>query len=123
MTGGFPVLFSVCFSFSFSKFDSILKYLSFLFRDAQDAIKGRDGYEIQGHRIRVELPQSKSFPSSGGSGGGYRGSSGGGRGGGFSGRGRGGGGTPLCFFLFLLFHSVILVKTQLISAFYYTNIS
>jgi len=60
-------------------------------RDAQDAIKGRDGYEISGHRIRVELPQSKSFPSSGGSGG-FRG--GGGSRGGFSGRGRGRGGGP-----------------------------
>lgn len=60
-------------------------------RDAQDAIKGRDGYEIQGQRIRVDFPQSKSGGSGGGSFGGYRG---GGRGGGFSGRGRGRGGGP-----------------------------
>jgi len=61
-------------------------------RDAQDAIKGRDGYEINGHRIRVELPQSKSYQQSSGGSGGYRG--GGGRGGFSGGRGRGRGGGP-----------------------------
>jgi len=60
-------------------------------RDAQDAIKGRDGYEISGHRIRVELPQSKSYQASSGGSGGYRG---GGRGGFSGGRGRGRGGGP-----------------------------
>jgi len=59
-------------------------------RDAQDAIRGRDGYEISGHKIRVEIPQSKDRAAGnyrGSGGGGYR--DGGSRGG-FSGRGRGG---------------------------------
>lgn len=60
------------------------------YRDAEDAVKGRDGYDISGNRIRVELHQSKGrFPapssSSGGGGGG-----GGGGGASFGGRGRGG---------------------------------
>ena len=56
-----------------------------LIRDAEDAIRGRDGYEISGSKIRVEMPQPKDR-SSGfrGGGGGFR--DGGSRGG-FSGRG------------------------------------
>lgn len=55
----------------------------FPFRDAQDAIRGRDGYDLDGKQLRVELPRS-----AGGGGGG--GGSGGG-GGGFRGRDREGG--------------------------------
>lgn len=63
-------------------------------RDAQDAIRGRDGHEISGNRIRVELPQSKDRQYTAASGGGgYRGGGGGTRGQ-FSGRGRGRGGGP-----------------------------
>lgn len=65
-------------------------------RDAQDAIRGRDGYDVSGSKIRVEIPQSKDR-----SGGSYRGGGGGfsdrdrGPRGGFSGRGgRGRGGGP-----------------------------
>ena len=47
------------------------------FRDAEDAVRGRDGYEFDGQRIRVEFPR------------GGRGRSGGFGGGGGGGRGRG----------------------------------
>lgn len=56
----------------------------FLYRDAEDAVRGKDGYEFEGHRIRVEFPRGKS----GGGGGGDRGGGGGGRGN-FQSRGRG----------------------------------
>jgi len=67
-------------------------------RDAEDAIHGRDGYDFDGQRIRVQFPRSseggrsnsdrdRSSSYRGGGGGGY---SGRGRGGG-RGRGRGGG--------------------------------
>ncbi|XP_057294745.1 serine/arginine-rich splicing factor 1A-like [Hydractinia symbiolongicarpus] len=53
-------------------------------RDAEDAIRYRDGYDFEGSRLRVEYPQGKKDFGSGGS---FRG--------GFSrGRGRGRGGGP-----------------------------
>ena len=58
------------------------------FRDAEDAVRGRDGYEIGRSRIRVEFPkQERDFRSGGGFWGGR------GRGG-FGGRGRGRGAGP-----------------------------
>lgn len=58
----------------------------FYFRDAEDAIRGKDGYMFDGCRLRVEYPRgSRQY---GGGGGGGR-SGGGGRGGGY---GRSGGG-------------------------------
>ena len=59
-----------------------------LYRDAEDAVRGRDGYEVDGQRIRVEFPR-------GGRGGGRSGGGGfggGGGGGGYGGGGGGGGG-------------------------------
>jgi len=53
-------------------------------RDAEDAVKGKDGYEYDGYRIRVEFPRGRSGGGGGGGGGG--GSSGRG---GYSSRGRG----------------------------------
>ncbi len=61
--------------------------MSFLFRDAKDAVHGRDGYDFDGYRIRVEFPRgsSKRDGGSGGGGGGF-----GGGGGSYTrGRGRG----------------------------------
>jgi len=57
----------------------------FCFRDAEDAVKGRDGYDFDGYRIRVEFPRlsSKGGGHSQRGGRGY----GGGRGGGGGGRG------------------------------------
>lgn len=65
-----------------------------LCRDAEDAIKGRDGYDLDGSRIRVEFPRSyrdrdegsRGFRGGGGGGGGFSRSGGdrGGGGGGFS---------------------------------------
>lgn len=52
-------------------------------RDADDAVYGRDGYDYDGYKLRVEFPK--------GAGGGFRGRSGGGGGGGGGGRSRGGG--------------------------------
>lgn len=49
-------------------------------RDAEDAVKGKDGYEFDGYRIRVEFPRGRGGGSGGGGGSGR---------GGFSGRGRG----------------------------------
>lgn len=44
------------------------------FRDAEDAVRGRDGYLFDGYRIRVEFPRSSSKGESrGGGGGGNRG--------------------------------------------------
>ena len=54
-------------------------------RDANDAIKGRNGYVLDGVRIRVEFPHSSNRGGRGGYSGGR------GRGGGFD-RGHGGGG-------------------------------
>lgn len=60
-------------------------------RDADDAIKGRDGYDFDGYRIKVEFPRGSSrgtrnsYGGGGGRGGGDR--YGGPRGGGFAGRG------------------------------------
>ncbi|PQP93076.1 serine/arginine-rich splicing factor SR34A [Prunus yedoensis var. nudiflora] len=52
-------------------------------RDAEDAIRGRDGYNFDGCRLRVELAHGGRGPSSSDRRGGYdRGSSGGGSGGG-----------------------------------------
>ena len=54
-----------------------------LYRDAEDAVKGRDGYEFDGQRIRVEFPRGgRGGRSGGGFGGGYGGGGGGGGGGG-----------------------------------------
>lgn len=44
-----------------------------ILRDAQDAIRGRDGYDLDGKQLRVESPRAAG-------GGGYRGSRGGNRG-------------------------------------------
>jgi len=64
----------------------------FCLRDAEDAVKGRDGYDFDGYRIRVEFPRlsSKGGGHSQQRGGrGYGGGRGGGGGGGFRGdRGR-----------------------------------
>ena len=72
-------------------------------RDAEDAIRGKDGYMFDGCRLRVEYPRSakgyngggggygdRDRGGGGGGGGSYRGG-GGGRGG-YRDRGRGGGG-------------------------------
>jgi len=57
-------------------------------RDAEDSVRGRDGYVFDGYRIRVEFPRSSSRGSRGGDGGG--GGGGGGYGGGRKFRSRGG---------------------------------
>ncbi|KAB5527436.1 hypothetical protein DKX38_021283 [Salix brachista] len=56
-------------------------------RDAEDAIRGRDGYDFDGHRLRVELAHGGRGQSSSDRHSSY---SGGGGGGGGGGRGRGG---------------------------------
>ena len=71
-------------------------------RDAEDAVRGRDGYEIGGGRLRVEISHGGRQSGGGGGGGGWGGGGGGGndgeRGrpddpyGGKGGGGRGGGG-------------------------------
>ncbi|XP_059930384.1 serine/arginine-rich splicing factor 1A [Gadus macrocephalus] len=63
-------------------------------RDADDAVYGRDGYDYDGYRLRVEFPRSGrgSGRGGGGGGGGFGGGDGGGRGGGGGGGDRGGGG-------------------------------
>ena len=58
----------------------------FAFRDADDAVAARDGYNYDGYHLRVE------FPRGGGPGGPPRGGGYGGGGGGFRGGMRGGGG-------------------------------
>lgn len=40
------------------------------FRDAEDAVRGRDGYLFDGYRIRVEFPRSSSKGENRGGGGG-----------------------------------------------------
>lgn len=52
-------------------------------RDAQDAVRGRDGYDFAGNRLRVEISRGSqdSFGGSGGGGGGGGGHGGGGYGG------------------------------------------
>ena len=60
-----------------------------MFRDAEDAVRGRDGYPFDGYNIRVEFPRSSSRGRGGGRMGGYGGGYGGGR---FGGGGGGGGG-------------------------------
>lgn len=59
-----------------------MKFRHVLFRDADDAVHARDGYDYDGYRLRVEFPR-------GGGHGGFRG----GRGGGGD-RGRGSRGPP-----------------------------
>lgn len=54
-----------------------------IFRDADDAVHARDGYDYDGYRLRVEFPRG-----GGGGGGGFRGGRGGGE------RGRGSRGPP-----------------------------
>ncbi|CAL8346337.1 unnamed protein product [Arctogadus glacialis] len=65
-------------------------------RDADDAVYGRDGYDYDGYRLRVEFPRSGrgSGRGGGGGGGGFGGGGdgGGGRGGGGAGAGAGAGG-------------------------------
>merc|ERR1712168_461463 len=66
-------------------------------RDAEDAIRARDGYEIDGMRIRCEVPQkegSRRDYFSGGGGGGCGGGGYGGYSGGGGRGGRGGAGPP-----------------------------
>ena len=63
-------------------------YIYRVFRDAEDAVRGRDGYPFDGYNIRVEFPRS----SSRGRGGRMGGYGGGGYGGGRFGGGGGGGG-------------------------------
>ena len=63
-------------------------FILLLYRDAEDAVRGRDGYEFRGQRIRVEFPRGGRGGRSGGGGGG----GGGGGFGGGSGYGGGGGG-------------------------------
>ncbi|KAJ7997525.1 hypothetical protein DPEC_G00229920 [Dallia pectoralis] len=58
-------------------------------RDADDAVHGRDGYDYDGYRLRVEFPRSGRGGGRGGGGGG-----GGGRGGGDGGAPRGRYGPP-----------------------------
>ena len=73
-----------------------LLFLSSSCRDAEDAVRGRDGYTFDGFKLRVEFPRGSSRGKKdyrdggggGGGGGGYRGR--GGYGGGYGG-GRGGG--------------------------------
>ncbi|TXG48525.1 hypothetical protein EZV62_024400 [Acer yangbiense] len=60
-------------------------------RDAEDAIRGRDGYNFDGCRLRVELAHGGRGPSSSDRRSGYSGSGGGGGGGGGGSRGGGGG--------------------------------
>ncbi|KAJ6760425.1 SERINE/ARGININE-RICH SPLICING FACTOR SR34A [Salix purpurea] len=55
-------------------------------RDAEDAIRGRDGYNFDGCRLRVELAHGGRGPSSNDHRGGYGGGGGGGGGGGSGGR-------------------------------------
>ena len=68
-----------------------------VFRDAEDAIRARDGYNYDGYTLRVEAPRGSSLGGGGGGGGGgydrYE-SRGGGGGGGRGGRGGGGRGGP-----------------------------
>ena len=65
---------------------NVLLYL----RDADDAVKGRDGYNFDGYRIKVEFPRGSSKGGysggggGGGGGGGYRRGGGGYRGGGYN---------------------------------------
>lgn len=62
----------------------LLIYYRFrLCRDAEDAVRGRDGYEFDGQRIRVEFPRGGRGGRSGGGGGGFGGGGGGGGGGGY----------------------------------------
>lgn len=63
-------------------------------RDAEDAVRGRDGYEVDGQRIRVEFPRGGRGGRSGGGGFGGGGGGGGGYGGGGGGGGGGGRGPP-----------------------------
>lgn len=62
-------------------------------RDAEDAVRDRDGYDYDGYSLRVEWPHGEKGSSSRGRSGNYGGSYGGGGGGGSGGgRPRGGGG-------------------------------
>ena len=61
-----------------------MKYL--YFRDAEDAVRGRDGYDFEGHRILAAVPRGSR--DRGGGGGGGRGF-GGGRSNHYGGRSRG----------------------------------
>lgn len=62
---------------------NFLKIFLFIYRDADDAVYARDGYNYDGYRLRVEFPR-------GGGPGGFRG----GRGGMGGDRGRGSRGPP-----------------------------
>ncbi|KAJ7333783.1 Serine/arginine-rich splicing factor 1 [Desmophyllum pertusum] len=63
-------------------------------RDAEDAVRGRDGYDFDGKSIRVEFPRGGRGGNRSGGGGGFGGGYGGGGGGGGYGGGRGGGRGP-----------------------------
>lgn len=39
---------------------SEVKWYRLLYRDAEDAVRGRDGYDFDGYRIRVEFPRLSS---------------------------------------------------------------
>lgn len=96
---------------SINGFLSISHYLGYIddwflcfFRDAEDAIHGRDGYDFDGQRIRVQFPRSSEGGRSNSDrdrSSSYRG----GGGGGYSGRGRGGGrgrGKERLFYCFVI---------------------
>lgn len=64
--------------------NELLVAVDFVFRDAEDAVRDRDGYDYDGYSLRVEWPHGEkgSAPSrgrGGGGGGGYGGSYRGGR--------------------------------------------
>ena len=61
-----------------------VKFAIVVHRDADDAVKGRDGYTFDGYNLRVEFPRGSSKNDRGG---GYRRGYGGGRGGGGGGYG------------------------------------
>lgn len=62
------------------------------FRDAEDAVHGRDGYDYDGYRLRVEFPRGPGPRGPGGRLYGDRGYGGPPRGGSYSSGGSGGGG-------------------------------
>lgn len=63
----------------------------FLLRDADDAVRERDGYDYDGYNLKVQFPRGSNKNRGGGGGRGY-GGGGRGYGGGGGGRGYGGGG-------------------------------
>lgn len=49
-------------------FDLSLFFFFFEYRDAEDAVYGRDGYDYDGYRLRVEFPRSGRGGGRGGAG-------------------------------------------------------